>query len=526
MLKANDLRYEIAKERVSYCWKIYTAHKVVGGEVPIPPRTGNVPLEQLAANLFPKARPEAIDIEDEIRRDLDNFNLVLNGNYSPETTSKKLGVRQPLIETDEGKISCADLAFNGILTQSAYACLNLKKRNDLANHYSLLALAQVFGIDCRVVYNNFDEKRGLLFGEYPALATDKREKGGVDETAIQRMAREADNCVLLSEIGEHVSNKYGITKILAYQKIYDFGKNPAAFVAEGDPYNGYSFNVFDLFGVYKVMDLRSLNALINITIRDKRLLETHFGTAKAAEKLGINGRTVRELIERGSLSARNMSILPAKGTKQMPYLVCEYDMEQYEQKKEKLSLPKFKETLEMAGVSNCKDSVYDYLKGKGLVNGNLQGSKGTIAPDKVDDIIKMMRADGRFSLDYLSYCKSMALEPNSDATLAEFQRDYAVFQENKEIASFISEKFDFTYKGKNLRDIDSRKTSLDKVIGGILQRNQASIVELRKKFSSEELGEFGLSLNEGKIYVPAAFGYFPIQRVDSSRYTENYGLRK
>jgi len=524
MLNVEDLRLEIAQQRVDYGWAIYANHGLVRGDPPILVKDGQATLERLAGSLFPISRPEGFDISEEIRRDLDSLDLVLAGKYDPGTNSKKLAIRSPMIRIKEGEVNCAHLAYNGILTPTAYRAMRRRKRTDLAGHYSLKALADVFGISVQVVYGNFDQEQALLFGTYPTRSHGQREKGGLDEVAIQMLARAADDAVLLAEVAEHISGKYGATEMLAAHKVYGFGKSPLEYVANDDPYHDYDFRVSDLFKTYKVMDLGSLNGFANVLIRDKRILETHFGTVEAASRLGIQRRSARELIERGSLPARQTSILPSKDTRKKPYLICEHDILRVSERRSRLSRSQIEERLAKEGVSNCKDSFFSYLKEKGFAEGNLTGMLRIISQDKVDELIESMRVEGRFSLDYMLYCKVKELEPHDELSLAQFQRDYDSFKSFKEIVAFITDNFDFTYSGKPLGDLDAREVDADKVRQHLLQKNYAPAMRLTQRFGQERTEGLKIITETGRMFIPASRSYFT--RQGSARDNENYSLRK
>lgn len=331
IVQVQKIRLEIARVRIAYGWDIYESHGFPRGRN-LPFYITEGPLDEIAAELFPDLHPESFDIGVEIRRDLENFEKILKGRYDPQMDFRHIHIRDFNIRTDEGDLNCAHLALTGILTKTPLSALRRRGHQGLVDGYTLRSLAKLFDIEESSFYRKFDSGKKLLFGKYRAVKVANDLENAVSKKTAEQMVKEVDTVLLRIEIAQHLTNVYGMSKHTSRQKIYTIQKH----ISGEDPFHDFVGDHHLVFGLrpFTAYHLDSVHALMNIVLRDKRLIDTHYKLAEAAVLLGLNPKEGDYLVRVKKLRARTTSILPKK-EKKRPALVCDYDLQKYREEFDK-----------------------------------------------------------------------------------------------------------------------------------------------------------------------------------------------
>lgn len=466
MISTANLRHEIAQARVDYLWEIYRNHNLVKGCAPKISRANSDTIDglinaysQSAASLFPENNPEGVKVEDEIQRDLQHLDAVLRREYNPYNFSKKrlLTVRDYGVNSDDGTVDASHLAFGGILTNSVWNALVAKDYGTvkLEEEYSFIPLAQFLGIGHPSLYSNFNQAKMKLFGEYGVVnRKGYRGRGGpaVRQEEIIAMLRKINSVIPVNEVKRHISNVYNTPSNNFKAKFQRFAQNPFEFISAGDPYYTFAnFQFYDLFGIntaaneYFVMDLPALNAVMNIVMRDHRILATHFGLKEAAKRLGLkNRRSVYDLVIDGEIKARSPSLLPLPIGANKDFLMCDDDL---------------------IATRERRESYYLYRW--------VTGSR-----------------------------------PNPRSRIA-FREDSSQFLQMREVIRIMRYEVDYTHNGISFENIDPRELEEGAIVQSFISKNREALGRIVSSAPKTLAKDLDSLLRENDFYLPAIPGLLP-----------------
>jgi RNA polymerase sigma factor (sigma-70 family) len=504
MLSAEQIRLDIAQKRVAYGWKIFQNHGIVDvdAEVPILEPNG-VPLEDIAAELFPDRKPEAFDIREAVQVDLAAFEEILAGEYDPQIKERNPRGRDPTINTEDGLVNCLHLAFAGILTSSVSQASRDMYVKGLKKSYDGVEVGNLLGIGIRSFRESVDKKQRIVFDKYPITTSPSGNYTYVDKETLLKMLKVISTSVLFAEVADHLTNVYGLRPQTAGHLVPRFARKPKDFVALEDPYSGHRIYHHKLLGLYNAMSLNSLNTLMNVVRRDKRILDTHIKTAEVGRKLRT---TPNRLLENGDLPGREVHTLrPRSG---LQFYVCDDDIEEYHRivKERKLSrerylnLAQLCDRLERVGVLYEPNNIPSWIREEAMkLNPN---GIYCISVEQVGSVIGRMKKEERHSQDYRTYCRIKNLKLNEGH--GSFERDFDEFSKSKRIAASVRRNFDFTYNGIHIRNLDPRDHDVDAIVAEIVEKNRKAMEELRG-----EIAKAGLDVEES--YTDATTLYIPIK---------------
>ncbi len=315
-MQFKNIEREVVQERINKCWEVFKGYDLVEGGAPLVYSVGAI--DDLVGESFPEVRPEGLDVREDIVRDLENLNLILDGFQFYPMTDLMKGVYS--VETDRGLVNCAYLALNGILPDSVLVALKRERVPELGD---LLVgdLIRDLGLeDFRVLVN----LRKNIFGEkYNLLEIDG--KFYLSSNDVLKVLKNYRSIFFLSDFASFVSKEMEeISENSVRRKLFQF-------IREGRV-NGHSsyegkFCSFKKYGKIAV-SLETLNILGNLYLRDRRILKTHFPYYDRTQVVGY-GLDQRKIFAKnidGEIDSRSLLVLPGEGGKNRSNYFCAFDL--------------------------------------------------------------------------------------------------------------------------------------------------------------------------------------------------------
>lgn len=506
-----ELRKGIAQQRFAEAWTLYKSYGIVHGSMPNVPSGRNISYPEVLAAYFPeefrtdrRACPEGYAVQIELQKDMDALETIVRGEYS-FSRSSKLYIRDYTIETDAGLIDCAHLALAGILTPEAYAALQEKDFRALVkDSYGVDPLRVAFGFGMRLIERHFDPETYILFGKYHVNPGKRKDQlCNIPGEVAAEMLRDASSVILLTELSGHIARMYNTGEKNIESRVADVCRKPQDWIREDDPHYSFSFSLSELFGtnVHGAVSLSSVNALINVFRRDRRIVETHRNMIETGESIGVDRNAIKEWILTGKMFYRNLSVLPTlSGLK--THFICDYDLQ------------------EKVAVTDPSIEYLAFCEAKKLDPQTVVSYRRFRRDYTEKDLTKTA------SPEYLAFCDERKLNPIEITSYNLFRRRERRMRKNERLDAFYKEGIDWRYNGRNFWDLKKEEIVNPELYAALFEQNRERIAAEYGREEWRRGNPLVPFIEEGIFYVSLVSPFVPDQWASSWSAREDLKRRK
>jgi len=451
MITVDTLRTEVDQSVVKYGLALF---KNYGGTDNVPPVNGTSLDEFIKEYQLGAVTVGGFNIPNEREYKQARIWQVLigGGNIGRLFPRHKLTGRNYFTTISGQEVDVLELTLEGMLTSSVYQALGETKIEHPQEVYNIAEVARLLGVPQPSLRAKVDKTSHKLAGQYQLNVDNQASAAVVDE-----ILRDVNKFVLITEVIEHLNERYGIPVPTLNSKIMQLSKGNHSFIDPRTPYNEEEFVFSSVLGMYPAMDLRTLSTLVRIIEEDQRLHETHLKAKEAAEILGVEEKTILRYNREGILHARQPSLL-AKGRNPGYF----FDPKELKEKKAEndaaVSFSQIKNDLARAGVGIHEGTFYVFLREQGFIDGSVERQKAPLRKTWIPDIITRMRTLEMYSADYQQYCRLQGVNP--EESFAEFREEYGAFIESRKIADGLGRKMLELVNERTLDELCSGETTL------------------------------------------------------------------